>query len=90
MTDAPTIIVPRRNFLIRALGITVAGATVSIPIIMQDDALKRIEHHRNGLEAAMRDYYHGLKVEVCGNGHAAEDVLRGGTPACMVFTASRG
>jgi len=83
------LILPRRNFLIRALGITAAGATVTIPIIAQEDALKRIEHHRNGLEFAMRDYYAGLKVEVCGNGHTPEHVLNGGTTACMVFTAMR-
>jgi hypothetical protein len=83
------LILPRRNFLVRALGLTVAGATVTIPIITQDDALKRIEHHRSGLEAAMRDYYAGLKVEVCGNGHTPEHVLKGGYPACMVFTATR-
>lgn len=83
------LILPRRNFLVRALGLTVAGATVTIPIITQDDALKRIEHHRNGLEAAMRDYYAGLRVECVGNNHTPEDVLRGGSPACMVFTAAR-
>lgn len=87
--NGAALILPRRNFLIRALGFTAAGAAVTIPIITQDDALKRIEHHRNGLEAAMRDYYAGLKVEVCGNGRTPEHVLKGGYPACMVFTATR-
>jgi hypothetical protein len=51
------LITPRRNFLIRALGFTVAGATVPISIITADDAKARIEHHRVELEKAWRDYY---------------------------------
>ena len=52
-----TLITPRRNFLIRALGFTVAGATVPISIITADDAKARMEHHRVELERAWRDYY---------------------------------
>lgn len=55
-TDTP-LILPRRNFLIKALGFTAAGATVTIPIITQDDALKRIDHHQMELEKAWREYY---------------------------------
>lgn len=33
-----TLITPRRNFLIRALGFTAAGATMSIPIVTLADA----------------------------------------------------
>lgn len=52
-----TLITPRRNFLIRALGFTVAGATVPISIITADDAKARIAHHETELEKAWRDYY---------------------------------
>jgi hypothetical protein len=38
MQENPTLIVPRRNFLIRALGFTAAGATLPISIITADDA----------------------------------------------------
>jgi hypothetical protein len=55
MTKQPTLIVPRRNFLIRALGFTIAGATVPISIITADDAKARITHHRRELERAWRD-----------------------------------
>jgi len=51
------IITPRRNFLIRALGFTGAGAVLPIAIITADDAKARMEHHRVELERAWRDYY---------------------------------
>jgi hypothetical protein len=60
-----TLITPRRNFLIRALGFTVAGATVPISIITADDAKARMEHHRVELERAWRDYYgvsHNVRI----------------------------
>jgi hypothetical protein len=45
-TDTPTsVIVPRRNFLIRALGFTVAGATVPISIVTADDARARMDYY---------------------------------------------
>ena len=56
-TEQPTLIVPRRNFLIRALGFTAAGVTMQIGIITADDAKARIAHHQRELEKAWRDYY---------------------------------
>ena len=57
MSEQPTLIVPRRNFLIRALGFTAAGVTMPIGIITADDAKARIAHHQGELERAWRDYY---------------------------------
>jgi hypothetical protein len=51
------LITPRRNFLIRALGFTAAGATLPISIITADDAKARIAHHQTELEKAWWDYY---------------------------------
>ncbi|WP_338688423.1 hypothetical protein V5279_23835 [Bradyrhizobium sp. 26S5] len=51
------LITPRRNFLIRALGFTAAGAAVPIPVLTLADAKSRMEHHRAELEKAWRDYY---------------------------------
>ena len=51
------LITPRRNFLVRALGFTAAGATLPIGIIAADDARTRIAHHQTELEKAWRDYY---------------------------------
>jgi hypothetical protein len=51
------LITPRRNFLIRALGFTAAGAVLPISIITADDAKARMDHHRVELEKAWRDYY---------------------------------
>jgi hypothetical protein len=58
------IIAPRRNFLIRALGFTAAGAVLPISIITADDAKARIAHHQAGLEKAWRDYYVGCDVRM--------------------------
>jgi hypothetical protein len=58
------LITPRRNFLIRALGFTAAGAAMSIPIITVANAKARIDHHTAELEKAFHDYYAGLNVEV--------------------------
>lgn len=52
-----TLITPRRNFLIRALGFTAAGATLSIPIVILADAKSRMDHHAKELEKAWREYY---------------------------------
>jgi hypothetical protein len=59
------LITPRRNFLIRALGFTAAGAVLPIAIITADDAQARIAHHQAGLEKAWRDYYgvsHNVRI----------------------------
>jgi hypothetical protein len=57
MQENPTLIVPRRNFLIRALGFTAAGATLPISIITADDARARMDHHEAELRKAWQDYY---------------------------------
>jgi len=57
MQENPTLIVPRRNFLIRALGFTAAGATLPISIITADDAKARMDHHEAELRKAWQDYY---------------------------------
>lgn len=51
------LIAPRRNFLVRALGFTMAGATIPIGIIAADDAKARIDHHEAELKKAWQDYY---------------------------------
>jgi hypothetical protein len=51
------LITSRRNFLIRALGFTAAGATLPIGIVAADDPRARITHHQAELEKAWRDYY---------------------------------
>jgi hypothetical protein len=47
------LITPRRNFLIRALGFTAAGATLPIGIVAADDPAARIAHHQAELEKAI-------------------------------------
>ena len=67
MSQAETqLIVPRRNFLIRALGFTAAGATMAIPIVTLADARSRMDYHAKELEKAWRDYYRAEHdVRVC-------------------------
>ena len=67
MQENPTLIVPRRNFLIRALGFTAAGATLPISIITADDAKARMDHHEAELRKAWQDYY-GPAYKVRGGG----------------------
>jgi hypothetical protein len=65
MSSELKLITPRRNFLLRALGFTAAGATLPIGIITADDARARIAHHQAELEKAWRDYYpadHDVRV----------------------------
>jgi hypothetical protein len=53
------VIVPRRNFLIRALGFTAAGASMVLPVVALQSPEERIAHHFKELEAALRDRYPG-------------------------------
>jgi hypothetical protein len=83
------LITPRRNFLIRALGFTAAGATMSIPIVTLDDAKSRIEHHKAGLSRAWKDYYAGAICSVQGNALQPDYVLsERKAGACLIFYAS--
>ena len=58
------VIVPRRNFLIRALGFTAAGASMAIPVVALQSPEERIAHHFKELEAAFRDLYPGRPFRV--------------------------
>ena len=51
------LITPRRNFLIRALGFTAAGATVSIPVLLADDPQKRVDYHLQELTKALQEQF---------------------------------
>ena len=57
MNSEHQLITPRRNFLIRALGFTVAGATVSIPVLLADNPHKRAEIHMAELVKALKEIY---------------------------------
>lgn len=92
------MITHRRNFLVRALGFTAAGAAVAVPIVTVASAEERLMHHVAGVEAAMRDLFPGAHVERQGNcldGHHrtfAETLACGasegrGTPAHIGVTA---
>lgn len=56
------VITPRRNFLIRALGFTAAGATVSIPVLLADDPHKRAALHLAELTKAMQEIYPHVRL----------------------------
>ncbi len=87
---AGALVTSRRNFLVRAFGLTAAGATCAVPIITMASAQERIAHHLKGLEDAYRDLYPGVPVLVRGNDMPPELVLdaeRGGSIACHFVTA---
>lgn len=88
MPQAETILITsRRNFLVRALGFTAAGATVAVPIVTVGDAKARVEHHVKQLEEALRDYYVGLDVRFAANWHAPDEVRELRLPAHFQFQA---
>jgi hypothetical protein len=57
MSTELKLITPRRNFLIRALGFTAAGATLPIGLVAADDPAARIAHYQAELEKAWREHY---------------------------------
>jgi hypothetical protein len=56
------LITPRRSFLIRALGFTAAGATVSIPVLLADNPQKRVDYHLQELTKALQEQYPEAKL----------------------------
>lgn len=56
------LIIPRRNFLIRALGFTAAGGTVSIPVLLADSPQKRVDYHLKELTKALQEQYPEAKL----------------------------
>lgn len=96
--DAGTLITPRRNFLIRALGFTASGATLAVPIVPLASPEERLAHHMKGAEQAFRDLFPTAHVNLrgnCLNGGAAyyADLFAKhpenyhGFGACMMLTA---
>ena len=74
MSATPTLIVPRRNFLIRALGFTAAGASVAVPVTTLASPEERFRHHVEGVAAAMRELYPHRACDVTIAGNAIYDV----------------
>ncbi|MGY3605126.1 hypothetical protein [Bradyrhizobium sp. Lot33] len=82
------IITPRRNFLIRALGFTAAGAAVPVGIVTLADAKSRMDHHRAELLRAWEDYYAVAVCSVVGNSLEPKRVLGDSSDgACLIFRA---
>jgi hypothetical protein len=87
MTIGAQVIIPRRNFLVRALGLTAAGATMNLPIVTVADAKARMQHHIDGLQAAMGDYYGGTHISFKSNWQDPELVLAGHSSGIYMFFA---
>lgn len=58
------LIVPRRNFLIRALGFTAVGASVPVPVLALDTPESRLEHHIKGAVSALEAIHPECKIAV--------------------------
>lgn len=54
---ADLLVTGRRNFLVRALGFTAAGAALSVPVLAVTSPQDRIQHHLKGLQEAFQDLY---------------------------------
>lgn len=87
--DAPALIVPRRNFILRALGFTAAGAALSVPVLAVETPADRIAYHRAELEKAFREYYAGVPVAVRSNDLTREYLLerQPTSVSCLAFMA---
>jgi len=84
----PQIITPRRNFLMRAFGFTVAGATIPIPVVVADDAEKRARYHLNELAKALQEQYPGCRMVGGLKSHEAwRDLIEPGEIAATVRAA---
>ena len=84
------LIVPRRNFLIRALGFTAAGAALPVPVVAMPSAADRLAHHLKGVETALGDLFPASQVHVRGNClDGAHSLLcpESRSPACIMVTA---
>lgn len=58
------LIVPRRNFLIRALGFTAMGASVPVPVLALDTPQSRLEHHIDCIARELGAMHPGYIVTV--------------------------
>lgn len=82
------LVTSRRNFFTRAFGLTIAGATVAVPVVALASPEDRIRHHAEGLEAAIRDAYPGAYVS-----HVAGPIgicPQAPTNGCWVFSVDVG
>jgi hypothetical protein len=79
-----SFLITKRNFFVRALGFTAAGASLSVPIITVADAEARMQHHIDGLRTAMADYYAGAKIKFIDGREELETVLAGKKPAAFI------
>jgi hypothetical protein len=68
-TEHPTTsrLITSRRSLIRAFGVTAAGAAVTVPIVTIASAEERLRHHMEGLERAFQDLFPTAAVAVRGN-----------------------
>lgn len=80
------IIAPRRNFLIRALGFTAAGATVSIPVLLADNPQKRVDYHLQELTKALQEQF--PEVPLLGRSRCWENWRGCTSPGDIVATVS--
>jgi len=61
------LITPRRNFLIRALGFTATGATLTVPVVALATPEARLAHHLKGVSNAVQELFPAWHVKVWGN-----------------------
>jgi hypothetical protein len=88
-SQGASVIMPRRNFLIRALGFTAGGATMALPIVTVADAKARVDYHAKELEAAFRDYYSGLTFSIGRQDCSPEQIRERGGHTIMHFVAQQ-
>ncbi|MDH7797487.1 MULTISPECIES: hypothetical protein [unclassified Beijerinckia] len=75
--DKPlSLIVPRRNFLVRAFGLTAAGATMAVPVLAVETPVERLNMHLKGVKIAFEEMFPGRQFRIAGEGLTAPDYQR--------------
>lgn len=80
----PVLMTHRRNFLVRALGFTVAGRTLPIPLIVADTAEARITHHLQEASKALQELYPGAAFYPAFRRRAPFDLVSAGDIVAVI------
>lgn len=86
-TSLPTLVIPRRSFLVRALGFTAAGAAVAVPVLALETPEERIERLVAELLKEFHELFPDAELHSSWTGGTAKSVAEGRHACAMVFAA---
>ncbi|ATQ67872.1 MULTISPECIES: hypothetical protein [Methylosinus] len=89
MSAIRTLIIPRRDFLVRALGFTAAGAAVAVPVLALETPEERIESLLGELLKEFYELFPDAELHSSCNGGTAKSVAAVNHACAMVFAAPK-